>query len=84
MEGKGGRRQRRAGWDAGAAARRGRAARLLGQAGLAAGFLYGSAASQIRARQASPRQRSAGPVVATLAPCRATMHGAAKNVSFEN
>ena len=48
------------------------------------------------ARQASPRQRSTGPVVAMSAPCRATMHGATeafdhamtidavKSVSFEN
>ena len=77
----GGRQQRRAGRDAGAAGR------LLGQAGLAAGFLYGSPAPRIRARHCRAKisgaaglatQRSAGPVVATSAPYRATMHGAAQ------
>jgi len=60
---------------------------LLGQVGLAAGFYsalprHGSrrvtAASRSMARQALPRQRSAIPVAATSALCRATMHGAAQ------
>ena len=36
----------------------------------------GSAAPRLVARQALPRQRSAIPVVATSALCRATIHGA--------
>ena len=77
---------------------------LLGQAGLAAGFYsalprHGSrrvtVAPRSMERQALPRQRSAIPVVATSALCRATMHvaaqtfgraraiGAAKSVSLK-
>ena len=67
MEGKGGRRQRRAGRDMGAAARRGRAGRLLGQARLAAGFLYGSAAPRIRARHCRAKiGGAAGPAASTV------------------
>jgi len=38
----------------------------------------GTAAPRLVARQALPRQRSAFLIVATSAPCRATMHGAAQ------
>ena len=38
----------------------------------------GTAAPRSVARQDLPRQRSPNPVVATLAHCRATMHGAAQ------
>jgi len=76
---------------------------LLGQVGLATGFYSalsrhgsrrGTAAPSLVARQALPHQRSAIPVAATSALCRATMHGATqvfgrartigatKNISF--
>ena len=77
---------RRARWRAGTGGR-GRGGLAAPTAGLAASVLFGSAAPRIRARstaprsvarQALPRQRSAILVAATLALCRATMHGAAQ------
>ena len=58
----------------------GAAARLASaQAGMTdSGVLFGAAAPKSVARQTLPRQRSANPVTATSALCRATMHGVAQ------
>ena len=95
MEGKGGRAASTEGQAGGGRGGQARAGGLAARtSGTGRGALYsalphhgsgrGTAAPRSVARQALPRQRSAFPVVATLAPCHATMAiGVAKSVGFK-